>query len=386
MMELHRTFAALTLMVGCAVAEGQQIAVRVRTEKLTNPLGEPVFVLVELTNISSRTVQFADDGTCAQSFKAVFPLEHRMADRLYGCAGGGIAGSCGGSFVDLKAGESVVRRYLLPDRLEPGYAGDFNYTLQKQIRFYARDGSHKMVGSEEVSETIAVHLVQANQARMEADYAPLLSDLQSTDPQKHWLALMAITEHPQGFLEPVVLKLSQDPQTMSASITGLKKLGTERTKQRLAELTGSEYGESVRQPATTALAESGDGAYCDLMLQLMTLHQGYASEIAARGAGLLCGEKAVPQLASLLNKPNSLPAYEIAYALGSTGSRAAVPILIVLLSNADAGVRGAAKEALYTLTHRQSTPDDPGADHQDWVSWWALQGKTAQIFDPAECP
>ncbi len=134
MMELHRTFAALTLMFGCAVAEAQQIAVRVRTEKLTNPLGEPVFVLVELTNISSRTVQFADDGTCAQSFKAVFPLEHRMADRLYGCAGGGIAGSCGGSFVDLKAGESVVGRYLLPDRLEPGYAGDFNYTLQHSAK------------------------------------------------------------------------------------------------------------------------------------------------------------------------------------------------------------------------------------------------------------
>jgi hypothetical protein len=61
-----------------------------------------------------------------------------------------------------------------------------------------------------------------------------------------------------------------------------------------------------------------------------------------------------------------------------------VPILIELLGDAD--VRRAASEALYTLTHRQSNSDDPAAERQNWVSWWALQGKTAQIFDPTECP
>jgi len=50
------------------------------------------------------------------------------------------------------------------------------------------------------------------------------------------------------------------------------------------------------------------------------------------------------------------------------------------------GIHRAAKEALYTLTHRESNSDDSGADHQNWVSWWALEGKTAQIFDPTECP
>lgn len=385
-MGLHRTFAALAMIVGCTLAEGQQLAVRVHTEKQTNPLGEPVFVLVELTNISSRTVQFADDGACAQSFKAVFPLEHRMTGRLYGCAGGGIAGSCAGSFVELKPSEKMLNRYLLPDGLGPDYAGDFDYTLQRQIRFYARDGFHRMVDVQEVSETFTVHELQVSQARMEADYTPLVADLKSPDPRQRWLALMAITEHPQDFLEPVILKLSQDPQTMSASVTGLKKLGTDRAKQRLAELTSSEYGESVRQPATTALSELGDATYCDLMLQLMSLRQGYTSDIAAKGAGLLCGDKGVPRLASLLGTPSVLPAYEIAYALGNTGSRAAAPILIALLSNGDADVRRAAKDALYTLTHRQSTKDDTSADHQDWVSWWALQGKITQVFDPTECP
>ncbi len=55
-------------------------------------------------------------------------------------------------------------------------------------------------------------------------YAPLVLDLQSPDPSRRSIALGALTEHPQEFLEPVILKLSQDPATMSAVIVGLKKL------------------------------------------------------------------------------------------------------------------------------------------------------------------
>jgi hypothetical protein len=94
--------------------------------------------------------------------------------------------------------------------------------------------------------------------------------------------------------------------------------------------------------------------------------------------------KGYSQVGLTIARAEQFPSYEIAYALGNTGSRTAVPILIELLGDAD--VRRAASEALYTLTHRQSNSDDPAAERQNWVSWWALQGKTAQIFDPTECP
>ena len=298
-MELNQIIAAVLLMAGsCTLAKAQELAAWFHPEKSTNPLGEAVFVVVEFTNISSRTVQF-DDGPCAQSFTPVVPVKHRISYNLYGCTGGGTAGSCGGSFVELKPGEKLLRRYLLPDGSEPEAPGDFDYTVETQITFYARDGSHKVVDRQEVRETFTVHAVQANHARLKADYAPVVADLQSRDPVRHWLALSAITQHPQEFLEPVILKLSRDPQTMVASITALKKLGTDRAKQRLAELTASGYDEYVRQPATTALAELGDTSYCRLMLQLLNLREGYTSEIAAKGAGLLCGDKAIPQLVSL---------------------------------------------------------------------------------------
>lgn len=385
-MEPRTIITAVVLLVSPVLAEAQELAVRVRLEKPTSALGEPVFVAVEMTNISSRMVEFADDEGCALSFKPVTAVNHRNHDKLYGCTGGGIAGSCAGSFVQLKPREKLSHRYLLPDEVEPDDIGVFDYTLERQIRFYADDGSHAVINEQEVSEAFTVHIVKANRSQLEADYAPLVADLTSLDPKRHWLAVRALTDHPQDFLEPVILKLSQEPQTMSSSISGLEKLGTDRAKRRLAELTGSEYEESVRQPATTALAELGDPNFCDLMLQLMKLRQGYTSEIAARGAGLLCGDRAVPQLASfLVLGPNTFPPYEIAYALGNTKSRAAVPILIDLVGNSDVTVRRAAREALYTLTHRPSG-EDSTSERQDWISWWALQGKTAQIFDPTECP
>src|ERR1700720_3532311 len=114
-MESNQIIAVIVLIAGSfTLAKAQALAARFHPEKPANPLGEAVFVVVELTNISSRTVQF-DDGPCAQSFTPVVPLRHRTSYNLYGCTGGGTGGSCLGSFVELKPGEKLLRRYLLPD-------------------------------------------------------------------------------------------------------------------------------------------------------------------------------------------------------------------------------------------------------------------------------
>jgi hypothetical protein len=111
-MKIHRIITVVALIAGCTLAAPQELAARFYPDKPTNPLGEAVFVLVELTNTSPRTVQF-DDGPCAQSFKPVVSVKHRPTDNLYGCSGGGTAGDCLGSFVELKPGEKLLRRYLL---------------------------------------------------------------------------------------------------------------------------------------------------------------------------------------------------------------------------------------------------------------------------------
>ena len=79
-MGLHRSLTAIALLISSVLAEGQELAVRVHPEKPTSPLGEAVFVLVELTNISPSIVEFADDGECAQSFKRVVFIKHRTQE------------------------------------------------------------------------------------------------------------------------------------------------------------------------------------------------------------------------------------------------------------------------------------------------------------------
>jgi HEAT repeat protein len=384
-MTARQLLTIITLMTShCALAGAQELAVRYFPERIASVVGEPVFVIAEYSNIAGHTVRF--DESCLESFKPAFPVKARRTTKFYGCAPGGTGGSCSSRRVELKPDEKLSVRSLLPDGIEPNSPGDFQYEAQRDIRFYATDGSDSEVGRQEVNEAFTVRVVEENENQLRADYGALVADLQSPDLGRSSMALMALIEHPRDFLEPVILEMSENPRTMSMSVEGLKKLGTDAAKHRLAELTDSQYDdESVRQTAATALAELGDRNYCGVMLQLLNLRQGYASQVAVGGAGLLCGDTAIPQLVSLLSA-SPVRAFEITYALGNTATPNALPPLIELLKNSDADVRRAARDALYTLTHRQSSLRSVPEEYREWTAWWASQGRTARIFSPAECP
>src|ERR1022692_2189408 len=60
-MKIHRIITVVAfdrrLHAGCTLAAPQELAARLYPDKPTNPLGEAVFALVELTNTSPRTAQ-----------------------------------------------------------------------------------------------------------------------------------------------------------------------------------------------------------------------------------------------------------------------------------------------------------------------------------------
>jgi hypothetical protein len=189
----------LTLITSyCAPAEAQELAVRYFPEKADSPVREPVFVIAEFSNIATHPVRF-DESPCLQSFTPVVPVEPAKTTNLYGCAGGGTGGSCAGGFVELKPGEKLSQRYLLPDGIEPNFPGDFEYEAQREIRFYATDHSYSEARRQEVNETFTVHAVERNQNQLRADYVPLVADLQSADTRRRSIAVSALTEHPLAF-------------------------------------------------------------------------------------------------------------------------------------------------------------------------------------------
>jgi hypothetical protein len=77
----------------------------------------------------------------------------------------------------------------------------------------------------------------------------------------------------------------------------------------------------------------------------------------------------------------------IAFALGNTRSRAAVPVLIAMFGNVPA--RNNLCGALRTLTHRNwcgSTAEDPAATRRQWLRQWNAERSKTTIFGPDNCP
>jgi hypothetical protein len=75
-------------------------------------------------------------------------------------------------------------------------------------------------------------------------------------------------------------------------------------------------------------------------------------------------------------------------AMGSTGSRAAVPILLDLLKSSDTDIADRARYGLRLLTHRSASDDqseNPQSQYPKWSQWWAREGVSAPIYKAAEC-
>jgi HEAT repeat protein len=76
-------------------------------------------------------------------------------------------------------------------------------------------------------------------------------------------------------------------------------------------------------------------------------------------------------------------------ALGYTGSRAAVPILLGLLRSPDPDLGGYAVSALRQLTHRSAVgelwSENSQSQYSKWVEWWNRDGISAPIYKATEC-
>jgi hypothetical protein len=106
------------------------------------------------------------------------------------------------------------------------------------------------------------------------------------------------------------------------------------------------------------------------------------------------GDAAIPALLARLHTPDANTRGAVINALGNTGSRAAVPLLISLLGSQakDEDWQNTAisvNVALRQLTHVYAEQSPGGTSIQSWRSrwhsWWLTSGPTSTIYKPAEC-
>jgi HEAT repeat protein len=237
---------------------------------------------------------------------------------------------------------------------------------------------------------MVISLAPGEEEELAAAYAPIVRDLDDPDAAVRALAFAALIQNPPRFLEPLILRLAEGEQVSPGAITGLKRLGTTRAKEKLAALARNHPAEGLRQQAIGALGVLGDEASCSTALEVVEASEEYSRWIALRAAGHLCSDKALPTIMRFVMSADPAARAEAAFALGNTRSALAIPPLIRTLSDSDEHVRYVASQSLFTLTHRRSefsTSEPAGAAlaQQDWIDWWLLNSPTARIYSIEDC-
>jgi HEAT repeat protein len=369
------------------LAWASQIHGQFSPEKQKYLVGEPVFVVLDLTNPGSQPVWVSNSCVWLDTrFEVPTPSKPHHRVSLFGCSGG-TAGSCGGGSIEIRPAEHLRRRYLLDGPFLLDTPGTYPVRAWHKVDIYAGETDYQVVTSQEVVTEFDLTLVDGSEQELRSAYSPVLRDLNSPDSMTSWLARSAVVQNPPAFLEDVILAMADDPQTATYSVSGLQHLATPQAKAKLAKLSGAGNPEYIRQMAIEALGGLGDPIYCTVMQDVAHKSQEYSRFIALRAAGYLCGEEAFPLLTDLLAQPESSTRFEAEYALGNTRSRKAVPLLIPMLIDSDSNVRRAAKDALAALTHRRSKSDGGAAQviQRDWTHWWASYGTTAPIYGIDDC-
>jgi hypothetical protein len=129
-------------------------------------------------------------------------------------------------------------------------------------------------------------------------------------------------------------------------------------------------------------AKSGDQKYYPLLLEAarknarISAYPAYAAELG--------GDKILPVLVDLAKSADSFTHLNAVMAMGSTGSRTSIPLLLEQLKSLDPDTSERASYGLQLLTHRTAIRYRQGRNLQPeytkWSQWWEREGATAPIY------
>jgi len=385
-----------------------QVAVQVRTEKPQFLAGEPIFVLVEVTNVGSEPVAYG------ASFKPPLQLfvqngERKVMKRLTGCGLELVSGSGGGGSYTpmLQPGKATTFRHLLRGyRLKPGtYELRVSGTVDVAWREpdpvtqagaprppFKRSITEPVEGAT-IDQTLPLTLVAASEDELRAAYAPHLAA--ESFSRAKYEADDGILEMAPAFLEPEIRKLvkqrGHERGFASSAAEALAEINTPSSRAELIDWFDRSDDLLVRRSIVLAVARA---RHPDNLPFLASLLPGRSTELdnrirreAALGIGVIGGEAAVEALRDAPRSADPLVAGAVLQALGNTQSKSAIPILIERAEGQKGYVSNDVCTALIALTHRSWCGGVGLAETQKkWRTWWALNGKDVRVYSPDDCP
>ena len=187
-------------------------------------------------------------------------------------------------------------------------------------------------------------------------------------------------------LEDTLLAFADNPEFQEFAPLALHNLNTPHSIRELANsLPKFDYSERIA--SVGYLADTGDAQWFPLLQRLAQANPGLRDYVDS--AAQLGGDKILPTLIEWMQSPDvKFTRINAVTAMGYTGSRAAVPILIDLLRSSNPDISGRAQFALRLLTHHAacgSLADHPELEYSKWSRWWTSEGRSAPIYKPTEC-
>jgi len=385
---------SLTLLGPLSVS-AQGIEARFSTEKANYLVGEPLFVILTVSNKTSETswleFQSPDLAKLLCDDFAVEVTAAEPAEEPWGC---GFAGSCGRGLREVLPGKSITLRQLVSQQFR-FRAGA--YSLHAQTSIVVR--RQNLFDSPEVDQvnvydTLLVRVQHGNKNQLESAFKPIVTDLGNSDPVRRAQAAAAITEMAPPFLESVLIEMTNTKFSGSA-IVALRRADTPKTRAALAQIANNSDDPMLRMTAIDNLGRTRDLAYLSTLFQLMESDDKSIENAAAEAAGTLGGSEAIPRLSTFVSSGEAEKRISGANGMGRSRAREAVPILIGLLLDSDSNVRQAAVSGLWLLTHHAalnghewadiSTVESAIAVHQRWMNWWSSHGASCELHGMADC-
>jgi len=277
----------------------------------------------------------------------------------------------------LRPGESYIERFLLNFDHEINIPGD-----------YWVEAKHSGLGN----RTVGVVHIKLN-FRVEentiapSELQPWLDGLKSTDRSKRFEAARTLASIAPPSLEETLLGFINNPEFRGYAALAFHRLNTPRSMDAMAKLMQGPVT-SEQMEAAHYLAQSDNLRWYPLLRDAAEKNVRISSYPA--DAAELGGDKALPMLVVLAKNPDrEFTGGNAIMAMGSTGSRDAIPVLLDYLISPDINISDRANYALQLLTHRTAVRDQLNRDRQTesakWSQWWKREGATARIYKGTEC-
>jgi hypothetical protein len=381
----------LTLLPAAALP-AQDVEARFTTDKSTYLIGEPVYVVLLVSNKSNDPswVGFGPTNMFCQNFFIEVPGADSALEQ-WGCGSGG---SCGRGLLEVAPGKTVEIRQLLNREFRLQRPGA--YVVRAHTTVTVRNlglFSSPSLDEIKVSGNLNIEVQAGIVEQLQAAFQPIVKELSSTDLIRRGEAAAAIIETAPPFLEDVLIELAKTDYGFAA-MTALRRADTQKTRDALARI-ATDSDNQFRVEAIDNLGRTGDGTYLPALLQLMKSTDIQIQGAAAEAVANLGGATAIPAITVLLSSADLQMRQAGANSLEYSHAREAVPILIRLLTDSDSIIRQTAVSGLWVLTHRAVFDGTQWADvttlqsavnvHERWIRWWKSQGNNIEIHGMADC-